>query len=115
MSGLTQRNPQHTSTPSPVIYPPSGPSSGRASPYPAPNASSSVLRPPSAASYRAQLLGDRPGSSASQYSESPFGGQYPHSNGGSASIVEGQNDDRLEGLLGKVKILKDVSWRYWSS
>jgi blocked-early-in-transport protein 1 len=23
--------------------------------------------------------------------------------------VEGQNDDRLEGLLGKVKILKDVS------
>ena len=23
--------------------------------------------------------------------------------------VEGQNDDRLEGLLGKVKVLKDVS------
>lgn len=26
-----------------------------------------------------------------------------------AMHLEGQNDDRLEGLLGKVKILKDVS------
>ena len=27
-----------------------------------------------------------------------------------AHDVEEQNDERLEGLLGKVKILKDVSW-----
>jgi blocked-early-in-transport protein 1 len=31
-----------------------------------------------------------------------------------AMDVEGQNDERLEGLLGKVKILKDVSGFYES-
>ena len=29
---------------------------------------------------------------------------------GTAQQIEGQNDDRLSGLLGKVKSLKDVSW-----
>ncbi|WWC87880.1 uncharacterized protein L201_002778 [Kwoniella dendrophila CBS 6074] len=106
MSRLTQRNPglhssNNPNTPSPILYPPSGPSSGRVSPFP------------------------RPASNASQYSESPFGGgmnsggQTPQSGylaGGSGSgytrtthEVEGQNDERLEGLLGKVKILKDIT------
>ncbi|EIW66534.1 hypothetical protein TREMEDRAFT_70113 [Tremella mesenterica DSM 1558] len=29
--------------------------------------------------------------------------------GGTAHDIEGQNDDRLEGLLGKVKVLKDIT------
>ena len=47
-----------------------------------------------------------------------------NSNGGGAGSgytrathdVEGQNDERLEGLLGKVKTLKDVSeWEFWAT
>lgn len=55
----------------------------------------------------------RPSSTASQYSESPYGmGMGSGANGYSrqAHDLEGQNDDRLEGLMGKVKMLKDVSW-----
>ena len=39
------------------------------------------------------------------------------SNGGytrATHDVEGQNDERLEGLLGKVKVLKDVSAIRWN-
>ncbi|WWC96988.1 hypothetical protein V866_003865 [Kwoniella sp. B9012] len=100
LTTLSQRNPTSHSqshSPSPILYPPSASSSGRVSPFP------------------------RPGSTASQYSESPFGGGM---NSGHASNsvsgpgsgytrttheVEGQNDERLEGLLGKVKILKDIT------
>ncbi|WVR03873.1 hypothetical protein IAU60_000871 [Kwoniella sp. DSM 27419] len=102
LATLSQRNPQShpTSTPSPVLYPPnpngSGPSSLRGTP-------------------------SRPGSTASQYSESPFGGGMASSSFGPGSgyqtkmhsrdahHVEGQNDERLDGLLGKVKLLKDIT------
>ncbi|WWC60300.1 uncharacterized protein I303_102869 [Kwoniella dejecticola CBS 10117] len=88
LTTLSQRNPTtHSNTPSPILYPPSGPSSGRVSPFP------------------------RPGSTASQYSESPYGGGMNSGSGYTRSTheVEGQNDERLEGLLGKVKILKDIT------
>lgn len=39
------------------------------------------------------------------------GGDYSRT----AHEVERQNDDKLEGLLGKVKILKDVSETYFLS
>nr|XP_018264710.1 blocked early in transport 1 [Kwoniella dejecticola CBS 10117]OBR86868.1 blocked early in transport 1 [Kwoniella dejecticola CBS 10117] len=112
LTTLSQRNPTtHSNTPSPILYPPSGPSSGRVSPFP------------------------RPGSTASQYSESPYGGGMNSGTGPGSGLgglgaspnmgmgvggqgsgytrstheVEGQNDERLEGLLGKVKILKDIT------
>ncbi|KAL7421574.1 protein transport protein bet1 [Cryptotrichosporon argae] len=91
MSGLTRVNQRsNAATPSPVLYPPSGPSSGRATP---------------------------------QYSESPYGGGMSSFGGPGTGLgiggpgsgytrtaqeVEGQNDERLDGLLGKVKMLKDV-------
>ncbi|ODN76657.1 hypothetical protein L202_05301 [Cryptococcus amylolentus CBS 6039] len=87
MSNLYQRNPTYASSSSNVLYPPSGPSSGRGTPY-------------------------RPASSASQYSESPYGGGMASSGSGytpATHDVEGQNDERLDGLLGKVKILKDIT------
>lgn len=34
---------------------------------------------------------------------------------GTTQQIEGQNDERLSGLLGKVKSLKDVSQYAWSS
>ncbi|WVQ93397.1 hypothetical protein IAU59_000467 [Kwoniella sp. CBS 9459] len=132
LTTLSQRNthPHQSSsshTPSPVLYPPSGPSgsssgsgsSGQAYPYlnAGPGAgtsySSSGRPSPSPSLY------NRPNSAASQYSESPFGGGMSSNGGGSGmgmgmgsrdtSVVEGQNDERLEGLLGKVKILKDIT------
>jgi hypothetical protein len=53
------------------------------------------------------------GLSSNSYAESPYGasagggGVYSHSR--SAHEVERQNDEKLEGLLGRVKLLKDVS------
>ncbi|WVF65751.1 hypothetical protein IAT40_000484 [Kwoniella sp. CBS 6097] len=134
LTTLSQRNthPHQSSssnTPSPVLYPPSGPGSSSAGPSgygpgagyshgpgAGLGASLSSGRPsPSPSLY------NRPNSAASQYSESPFGGGM--SSGGMSggmggamgmgmrdtSVVEGQNDERLEGLLGKVKILKDIT------
>ncbi|WWC68637.1 uncharacterized protein I206_102568 [Kwoniella pini CBS 10737] len=90
LTTLSQRNPNtnsNTPSPSPILFPPSSSSSGRISPFQRPNSTSSQ-----------------------QYSESPFGG------GGQGSgytrtthEVEGQNDERLGNLLGKVKILKDIT------
>jgi len=34
---------------------------------------------------------------------------------GTTQQIEGQNDERLSGLLGKVKSLKDVSQIFWKS
>ncbi|KAK1927537.1 hypothetical protein DB88DRAFT_478343 [Papiliotrema laurentii] len=103
--GAAQRAFHNTSSPAPILYPPSGPSSGRTSPY-------------------------RPSSSASQYSESPYGGGMSSGGGAGGAAtgpgagiiggggtgytrtalnVEEQNDERLDGLLGKVKILKDIT------
>ncbi|WVQ79128.1 hypothetical protein IAT38_001223 [Cryptococcus sp. DSM 104549] len=89
LTTLSQRNPNQSGTPShtpaPVLLPPSGPSSGRTSPYP------------------------RPGSNASQYSESPYGGGMGSGYTRATHDIEGQNDERLDGLLGKVKLLKDIT------
>jgi blocked-early-in-transport protein 1 len=96
-----QRLPVHNSpSPAPVLLAPgpgAEPSSGRASPY-------------------------RPNSSLSQYSESPYGGGMSSGAGGggmggysgTTQQIEGQNDERLSGLLGKVKSLKDVSEICWN-
>ncbi|AAW42679.2 BET1 protein, putative [Cryptococcus deneoformans JEC21] len=84
LTTLSQRNPQSSN----ALFPPSGPSSGRVSP----------------SSFR-------PGSSAgtSQFSESPYGGGMGSGYTRATHDIEGQNDERLEGLLGKVKILKDIT------
>ena len=63
-------------------------------------------------SYASAPASGRATPSSSSYSESPYGGggtsgAYARS----AHEVERQNDDKLEGLLGKVKMLKDVSRR----
>ncbi|ORY22507.1 hypothetical protein BCR39DRAFT_551484 [Naematelia encephala] len=91
LTTATLRNPQHNNTPSPILYPPpgagAGPSSGRTSPYPP----------------------TRPASNLSQYSESPYGGGMGSGYTRTAHDLEGQNDERLEGLLGRVKILKDIT------
>jgi blocked-early-in-transport protein 1 len=63
---------------------------------------------------RSALLGSTPTSSGRS---SPFGGIYPqggqHMNGQRyADDLEGQNDEALEGLSAKVKLLKDVSEFY---
>ncbi|ORX36510.1 hypothetical protein BD324DRAFT_629140 [Kockovaella imperatae] len=108
---VSQRVPPQTSTPAPILYPPSGPSSGRASPYPAPLSAGGPGSGFNHAPGTSNGLYQRSGSSASQYSESPFGGGMS-SNGGytrATHDVEGQNDERLEGLLGKVKVLKDIT------
>nr|ODN85145.1 blocked early in transport 1 [Cryptococcus depauperatus CBS 7841]ODN85146.1 blocked early in transport 1 [Cryptococcus depauperatus CBS 7841]ODO02440.1 blocked early in transport 1 [Cryptococcus depauperatus CBS 7855] len=44
-----------------------------------------------------------------QYSESPYGGGMSSGYTRTAHELEGQNDERLDGLLGKVKILKDIT------
>ncbi|KAK8861579.1 hypothetical protein IAR55_002401 [Kwoniella newhampshirensis] len=85
LTTLSQRNPTHNLTPALTPQPPSGPSSGRASPFP------------------------RPPSTGSQYSESPYGGGMGSGYTRATHDVEGQNDERLEGLLGKVKTLKDIT------
>ncbi|RSH81062.1 uncharacterized protein EHS24_008496 [Apiotrichum porosum] len=102
MSGLTRvnRNTGFTPAPSPapILYPPSGPTSGRVT--------------PSTAGQRGRAS---PGPAANQYSESPFGGGM--SSGGafgnqrSAHELEQHNDDLLSGLLGKVDTLKNVCKR----
>ncbi|OCF30579.1 blocked early in transport 1 [Kwoniella heveanensis BCC8398] len=107
--------------PSPVLYPPSGPGpsgvgyshSGPGAGFAGPGAGTSSLLSSGRPSPSPSLY-NRPNSAASQYSESPFGGGM--SSGGmggmgmrDTSVVEGQNDERLEGLLGKVKILKDIT------
>nr|XP_019012080.1 blocked early in transport 1 [Kwoniella pini CBS 10737]OCF50861.1 blocked early in transport 1 [Kwoniella pini CBS 10737] len=107
LTTLSQRNPNtnsNTPSPSPILFPPSSSSSGRISPFQRPNSTSSQ-----------------------QYSESPFGGGMNSGSGlnnnnnnmgvggqGSGYTrttheVEGQNDERLGNLLGKVKILKDIT------
>ncbi|CAD6570546.1 MAG: hypothetical protein TREMPRED_005890 [Tremellales sp. Tagirdzhanova-0007] len=77
------RLPVHNTSPAPVLFPPSGSSSGRSTP-----------------------------SQRSPYSESPYGGGMTSNGSGytrATHDVEGQNNERLEGLLGKVKILKDIT------
>lgn len=67
-------------------------------------------RPNSSANFQAGAAGGVP----ERYTESPFGGGGGTRAGGvdrTAHQLEGQNNERLEGLLGKVKLLKDVSCR----
>lgn len=122
LTAATQRNTytHHSSTPSPapILYPNAHASSslsGRGSPFPRPASSNEHHPSPylytngngnGNASGRSTPLGN----GGSQYSESPYGSSANLKGGYSrtAHEVERQNDDKLEGLLGKVKILKDV-------
>lgn len=66
------------------------------------------IRAPSALRDRTALLGTPPSLSGRS---SPFGPLYDEDNAGHryADDLEGQNDEHLEGLQAKVKLLKDVS------
>lgn len=97
---------------SPVLYPSSGgPGAGfRPNPSPYGGGPGSGFSTPGGGT-----PGTRPGSQASQYSESPFGGGMSSGmsgagpRAGQAYELESHNDDLLKGLLGKVDVLKNVS------
>ena len=68
---------------------------------------SSSIRQPGSLRDRSTLLGVTPPASGRS---SPFNDHNPQSNGHRfADDLEGQNDEALDGLSAKVKLLKDVS------
>ncbi|KII93666.1 hypothetical protein PLICRDRAFT_400543 [Plicaturopsis crispa FD-325 SS-3] len=66
----------------------------------------SRIRAPNSMRDRSQLLGVTPPSSGRS---SPFDHQYAPAGQRYMDDLEGQNDDHLEGLSAKVKLLKDIT------
>ncbi|KAJ9118983.1 hypothetical protein QFC24_005949 [Naganishia onofrii] len=108
-------NRSHAASPAPILLSgPQGASSGRASPY-----TNSGLRSTynHAANDDDRLLHPKPVSSGSGYAANATGGvprftespyqSDPYSR--TAQQLESQNDNKLEGLMSKVRILKDVT------
>ncbi|KAJ9097685.1 hypothetical protein QFC21_004722 [Naganishia friedmannii] len=108
-------NRSHAASPAPILLSgPQGASSGRASPYTnsglrstynhAANDDNQLRHPkpvPSGSGYAGNTTGAVP-----RFTESPYQAD-PYSR--TAQQLEGQNDTKLEGLMSKVRILKDVT------